>query len=117
MRDRSDVQLLHRTPDCAALLQRPGAGGVGRLLRLALEAAAVPPASFAVGNATGTFALDLSSHGGRTVAAYLLEANRRMRKRLELCWCGPRRCRGSGSVGSMPPPNFRVFKIRPEWGG
>lgn len=83
------MQLLHRTPDCAQLLLRWSEPSMARVLCDALAAAAVSPAVFAVGNTTGTYALDLGSHGGRTVAAHLLEANRLMRKRLSLCWCGP----------------------------
>eukprot|EP00892_Ulva_mutabilis_P007902 jgi/Ulvmu1/5484/UM023_0020.1 len=77
--------LLHSTPDCAQLLLRRSEPSLVRLLRRALDAAAVRPATFLVGNATGTFALDLSSHGGRTAAASMLEANRIMRKRLSFC--------------------------------
>lgn len=81
------MQLLHSTPDCAALLLRRSTPALARLLQRTLGAAAVPAAALLVGNTTGTFALDLSSHGGRTAAAYLLESNRLMRKRLSLCWC------------------------------
>jgi hypothetical protein len=76
------MQLFACAPELCSLLIRRSSPHLGNLLESAFAEAAVSPAMFSIGSTTNSYLLNLESHYDRTIAMFLLELNRLLRRRL-----------------------------------